>query len=250
MRSLPLAATIAISATTAMASDARQYDFDQFDSVTVAAGVSVTIELGQDFNVEAEAIRGNLRRLEIDQDGDTLEISRRTPWGILGIGRRDKFEVVVTLPHLEFAEASSGSSVEIYGDFNDNLELEASSGASLSFDGPLNANLDISASSGASFTAKDLIVDSLVVEASSGASVTLAGSCDHIAADAGSGASLSAKSLECKTTDADSGGGASLSVFASDEAKAKATGGASLAGHGKPPIVESTASGGASISIR
>lgn len=250
MRPLPLATVIAVTATTAMAADTRQYDFDQFDSVTVEAGVSVTIEMGQDFLVEAEAKRGNLRRLEITQDGDTLEIERRTPWGLLGIGRRDKFEVTVTLPYLEFAGASSGSSIEIFGDFSDDLELEASSGASLSFDGPLNANLDIEASSGASFSAQNLIVNTLVVDASSGASVNLAGNCDHIEADAGSGASLSAKSLECATTDAKSGGGASLSVFASNEAKAKASGGASLSVHGQPTVVESGASGGASISIR
>ncbi len=250
MRSLPLATAIAVTATTAMAGDSRHYDFEDFNSVEVAAGVSVTIELGHDFNVEAEAVRGNLRRLEISQNGDTLDISRKSRLGLLGIGRRDKFEVTITLPELDYAKASSGSAMGILDQFSDDLELFASSGASVNFDDSVDADLAIKASSGASFSAPKLKIRDLTVEASSGASVKLAGSCDHIDAEAGSGASLSAKSLECKTTDADSGGGASLSVYASDEAKAHASGGASLSVHGRPPVVESSSSGGASISIR
>lgn len=250
MRSLPLATAIAFTATTAVAADTREYDFEDFTAIEVSSGITVTIEQGASFHVEAEARRGNLRRLEISLDGDTLEIDRRTPWGILGFGRRDRFEVTITVPVLESAQASSGSSVSITGAFEDALKLGASSGASLSLDSPIRADLDIDASSGASVSADDLDVQALTVEASSGASVNLTGNCVDIDAEAGSGASLSAKSLECETAVADAGGGASLSVFASDEAKARASGGASLSVHGKPPVVESTASGGASISIR
>lgn len=250
MRSLPLATALAITATTAMAADTQQYDFDDFNAVEVSAGITVTIERGEDYSVEAEAKRGRLRRLEITQSGNTLDIDRRTSWGILGLGRRDRFEVTITLPELEFAKASSGSSMDITGQFDDDLGLEASSGASMSFDGTVSDDLEIDASSGASVSAHNLTIQDLTVEATSGASVSLSGTCDNIDAEADSGASLSAKSLECRTTDADSGGGASLSVYATDKAKAHASGGASLSVHGKPPIVESSASGGASISIR
>lgn len=249
MRVLPIIAATSLAASSALA-DTKQYDFDDFTYVDVSAGIKVTLKQGQDYFVEAEAIRGNLRRLEFKQSGDTLDISRKTRWSIFGLSRRDKFEVTITIPDFYGASASSGSALSVDGSFANDLEFDASSGASVAFTGSASGDFEVDVSSGASFAATGLSAKTVVAEATSGASLSLDGTCEAIDADAGSGASLSARNLECVEVDAQSGGGASLSVYASERVKASASGGASLSIHGSPKSVQNSANSSASISIR
>ncbi len=250
MRAIAIASVLAVTATATLAGDTRQYDFDDFNEIEVSAGVSVIIESGKNYSIEAEAIRGNLRRLKINQSGDTLEIDRKTSWGILGVGRRDRFEVTITLPELSYAKASSGSSMEIDGPFNDDLALEVSSGADLSFVGNLTGDLEVEASSGASVTVTGISSDSVDAQASSGSSLSLEGTCQSIEADSSSGSALTAERLECVEGDAHSSSGSSLSIFTSGKIKAKSSGGASLSVLGSPPVAETSRSGSGSVSVR
>lgn len=250
MRSLVIASALSVSATAAFANDTQQYDFDDFTKIEASAGILVTIETGQDFHVEAEAIRGKLRRLEISQSGDTLDIDRRTSWGLFSLGRRDKFEVTITVPDLEAAKASSGSTVTISGPVLGDLDLDASSGAHLAFDGQFSGDLNAQASSGSSISAKEIQAVNVVADSSSGSTLTLSGTCEVIEAESSSGASVSAADLLCREGEARSSSGASLSVFTDNEITAKSSGGASLTVFGSPTVADTSSSGGASISIR
>jgi len=250
MRTIAITSVLAISATTVFAGDTQQLDFDDFDRVEASAGILVTIETGKDFHVEAEAIRGKLRRLEISQSGNTLDIDRKTAWGLFGLGRRDQFEVTISLPELTAAAASSGSTVEINGLVWDALSIEASSGAHLRFYGQLNGDLNAEASSGATLSATGITANTVQAASSSGSTLSLSGACVNIDAKASSGASLSAETLQCTGGDALSTGGASLSVFTDREIKARSTGGASLAVFGSPPVADTSSSGGASIFMK
>lgn len=248
MNPLPFAAVVATIGTLAHAGEVRSYDFSGFDSIQSSAGVAVVVTEGENFSVEAEAIRGNLRRLEIEQSGDTLTIGRKNSWGLFSIGRRDRFEITVTLPDLEEAHASSGSSMAINGSGSGDLDLQASSGATLTYEGSVGGDLDINASSGATLTAIDIQAIEVEADASSGASVHLNGTCQEIEAEAGSGASLNARDMVCATGEAKVTGGASMNVHVTQTLAAKGSGGASLRVYGNPKTERST-SGGASIVV-
>lgn len=207
----------------------RTYDFDGFSKVSVAAGVEVNITTGQDYALSAEALRGDLDQLVIDQHGDAVVIRRKRPLGLLGALRRDRFVVTIAMPELTGADTSSGASLSATGTGLQHLTAEASSGSSLSVEGMQG--------------------DALQVQATSGASVTLAGSCQHIVAEASSGASIDAEALICASGDFAASSGASIDGYASDSVAAEVSSGASVDVSGHPKVHRQKVSSGGSFDV-
>lgn len=250
MSKLPLAAAITVFSATALAAETRNYDFDGFTSVEVQSGISVIIDEGRVFSVEAEARRGNLRRLIIEENGDTLTISRKQRNWLLGFWRNDRFIVHIEMPDLVAGQASSGSRMEIDGSGEGDLELNASSGASIEFDGMTGGSLELSAFSGSTIRGTSIDADNVAIEASSGSSVNLSGDCDVIEASARSGSTVSAKDMECRAGELGSHGGSSLSAHTGAQVEARATGGASITIFGNPPAADTATSGGGALKLR
>ncbi len=214
----------------AAAAETRTYDFTEFTKVEVSDGVSAAVTVGGDFLVQAEAIRGDLDRLNLDQVGDIIRVSRKNRWGLFSSGNRDRFEVTIVLPELTEVDSSAGASVDVAGAGDNLSKARASSGSTLKLEAALLDSIDLSASSGATLRAS--------------------GSCSFIKGRSSSGSSLLAGDLECETADLDSSSGSSLRAYASRSAVLEASSGASLTLSGAATITEQKVSSGASISVR
>ena len=83
-----------LTATSALAQD-RTFDLTGFDEVSVASGVTTNVTVGPDFSVVAEAVRGDIDRLEVDLQSGTLAISRKNGWRLFSFGREDRFIVTM-----------------------------------------------------------------------------------------------------------------------------------------------------------
>ena len=229
-RLAPLAAAVSLALMpAALRADSRSYDVGPFTSVSVHDGIAATVTVGPEVSVTGTALRGDLDRLKVEVRGDTLRLTRQASWGLFGTGRRDRFEVVVTLPDLE--------------------ELTSTAGASVDLDGA-SGDLVLSSTSGASLRAEGIEAGKIEASASSGASMRLSGTCDSIEAEASSGASLLAEDLACAKVVGESTSGSSLSLRASETADLSASSGASIRIAGDPEEVTREVSSGASIRSR
>lgn len=217
-----------IAGSAAVAQD-RTYDFAGFDEVVVTEGVSAEIVVGEDFAVTAEALRGDIDRLVIEQSGDRLEISRDSAWGLLAVGKRDRFAVQIAMPVL--------------------TQIESNSGATTQVEGADAALTRVTSSSGATLVIEDAELADVRAEATSGASLKMSGQCAEIEADSSSGASLNARELICKAANVHSSSGSSLAAFASETALAEGSSGASIRLRGGAELVSRDVSSGASIRV-
>lgn len=211
----------------AASAEERAFDLHGFDKVVVNDGVTAEIARGVEYEVTATALRGELERLRVDVDGDTLHISRRQTWGFFAPGRRDRFEVTILLPELREVESNAGSTVRVTA--------------------PSDVLARVSASAGAGITVSDADLANVELISTSGSSVRIDGACDEVTAEASSGASVRAQDLQCQTAVLKSTSGASLSAYASETARANSSSGASIRLHGGAELLEREVTGGASI---
>lgn len=247
MRSLMLSAALSVAATAALADT---YDFTGFSSVSAANGVSVKITEGREFSVMAEAERGSLRRLILEQDGATLRVNRRTWPDRLGLGQWDKLHVTITLPELAGAMAQSGAVLTVGANDREDMSLSAEAGAHLAVFGFAGGHLTLSAQSGASVQGGNISPSVATAAAQSGASITLDGSCEEITATAASGASVVAKDLLCGVGTLVADGGASLSAHTTTSVDASAQGAATVTVLGNPSEVVTFSTDSASITVQ
>jgi hypothetical protein len=108
---------------------------------------------------------------------------------------------------------------------------------------------EIDVSSGSSVFGQSLSFGDLRVDVSSGASVDLSGSCASLRLGISSGASFDGAQLQCETARVDASSGASASAFATRDAQAGASSGASVVFHGKPASFDKNTSSGGSARV-
>ena len=226
-----VAGVSAMMATGALAEEQR-FDFEGFTSVDLSAGIELVVRTGPDFSVLAESPRrGGLRRLEIEQKGSSLRISRETSWSGLSLLRSaPEITVTITMPELRELSASSGSSASVEGVRVDRFESHASSGAAVAI--------------------KDMIATEVEIHGSSGAAFSASGTCEALDIQASSGAALNVSALECDHVEADASSGANLSVYARDRADAEASSGAMVSVGGDPDFRDERESSGGSVVFR
>ena len=173
-------------ASAAQADETREFDFDTFDRIDIAAGMEAEITVGGAQSVRVETDRGDFSDLIIRVENGELYVKR--DWKGRGWGRKPKYRVFATVADLNGVEASSGSSVEARGVSGGDFEADVSSGASVSLEGSCD-EIDAEASSGASLDARDLTCAAAEADASSGASISVHAS-EKVDAEASSGASV------------------------------------------------------------
>lgn len=227
MRVLAAATVVSLVAMPVFA-EPESFDFSGFDEISASEGVTVNVTTGSDFAVSAEAHRGNLRRLKMKVRGGALEIERRQGFSLLSPGRRDEFEVWVTMPELSDVHAYSGSRVLVKGQDINGLTARSSSGSTLKIDGISGGDVRLKSSSGSSLRAD--------------------GVCGDLTADSSSGASLVVDGLKCETADLEASSGASLRAHVTKTAQAAASSGASIRIKGGAAFTEATTSSGGSVS--
>lgn len=228
IREILLGGAIVVGFALQAKAETRTYDVADFTEIDISDGVAAVAEIGPDFSVTGEAVRGDINRLIIERDGDVLKIDRRRP-GFLSGTRSDRFEVTITMPEL--------------------TALNVDSGASLTASGHILTALDAEVSSGASLVVRGIEGGAFEADVSSGALIMVEGSCDDVQVDSSSGAAFSGSGLTCRTGDLEASSGGTIRVVLTETARADASSGASIIVDGGPEFLSSeTKSGGSVVS--
>ena len=218
--------TVAMIAAPAFAED-RQYHFNDFTGIQAQSDIKVHVTAGTEFSITAEAKLGSLSRLRVNQEGEMLFISRRKPFGVVGLQPLDQFIVHVSLPHLVEVEARSGAQIEIKDATGEGLKVSANSRAYVVGTGMNVARVD--------------------AQASSDSHIMLSGKCGEFAGQSSTGALLEADHLVCEDVAADSSGGSNLSLHGTETARLGVSTGATIELFGSPEDLETDMTSGGSI---
>lgn len=231
MRILFLSSITAALAFSASA-DTKTYDVNDFSEIKVSSGVTLVYEAGGTQSIIAETEDGDLDRLVLKVEGDTLVISRRAHrgFGSRKRNRKDKFTVRVTAPAISSLSTSSGSRATADGFAGDVIYLSATSGSRLEASGLSGSDVEVSASSGAALNAK--------------------GTCNALEAKSGSGSSVRVGDLECTAVIARASSGSLIRAHATQQVEASASSGASIRVAGEPSDVITNRSSGGSVSVK
>lgn len=229
MKNIIACITLALALPGAAVAATRTYDARGFDSVSVAAGITVDISLGSTHSVVADTSAKGFDDLQIEVDGKQLRIGRpKRSW--FAFGKRVAYHVQVVTPALHSLAASSGSQVRVKGTLEGNFAVEASSGS----------EVEVSLVKGAAVRA----------EASSGSELTISGSCQSLDAASSSGAELDAEDLQCEQVAVQASSGSELVVGASQSVTGSASSGADVRVRGNPPVVKVDKSSGADVVVK
>ena len=211
--------------------DSQDFNFRDFDEISISAGIEAEIVSGPDFSIVAEARSSRvLRKLEIEMRGHTLYATRNTGLRDLLFGGNTDIVLTITLPVLRDISISSGVDAHVSGQFEDDFSGSASSGAALDIEGLNSDTIDLSASSGAS--------------------VDVTGSCKFLDVSTSSGAAFGAEGLICESVDVSSSSGASVTVYASEILDSSASSGGSVSVYGSPSQTDISNSSGGGTKLR
>lgn len=224
-----IVAGLAISA----GADDAGLGYTDFDKIKVSRGVTVHVTGGGEYRVRATARRGDITRLQLDVEGDTLHVSRKDGpklgWGLISLFQQDDFLVEVSMPELESLMSLSGSHVVV-----------ANAGDALT---------DVVARSGARAEIHDVTAPVLTVSAASGSQVDIDGTCGLIAAKATLGSDLKASALACEVVQARASSGSNLSIRASRKATLRASSGGDVWLTGTAEVTDQRSSSGGHIRV-
>lgn len=195
----------------------RQFKIADFSKIEVSQGIKVVFRQAPNPGyASVSASQKNLDRLQIQMDGDAVEISFKNNSLSLGsaITDNDRTEVVLCSPNFESAEIKSGAALKVVGDIGvrGNIEIEAQSAGSAVFNNVACASFDIDCSSSASVKVKSL-KGNLDADASSAATLKidrLRGS--KLKAEASSASSVSVSDLRCDLVDVEASSASSVSL--------------------------------------
>lgn len=210
-------------ATLSMAQDREMRNHDSFSGISVGGGVDLIVTQSEDFSVE------------VITSGEVDDIETRVSRGILEIRQRsnswftwnDKVEVRVSMPYLEFLNASGGSDVESKGMMRgDQLEIKASGGS--------DVELAIS-------------YDKLEVNCSGGSDVELTGDVGFLDLQTSGGSDFDGGELVAQEAELSTSGGSDATIHVKKKLYARASGASDIMYYGSPEYVNVDSSGGADI---
>jgi hypothetical protein len=206
----------------------RNYDVGSFESISVAAGVEVDVQVGPARSIVAETDAAGFDDLEITVEGSELRIGRpNRSW--VSSGRRPQYHVRVAAPALRSLKGSSGAEVRV--------------------EGSVRGDFSVSASSGSEVTVSGVQGGSVKARASSGADMTIAGQCASLDAESSSGADIDAERLICGLVKVEASSGSDVSVAATRNFEGQASSGADVRVDGTPPVVRFKRSSGAGVVV-
>lgn len=203
---IPATFAAALLATPAFA-ETKTFDVAGFTRVSASAGVDVTISVGGEYSVVAEATPKGLEKLKVELVGDELRIGRKAR--TMSWGRSDGVSVKVSAPALAAVDVSSGATVDATGIDAGPFAIDVSSGGDLEIAGRCDA-LEADVSSGGSIDAAGLLCRSANASASSGGSADIYAS-ESVNGDASSGGSVDIHGKPA-TVNKDTSSGGSVSV--------------------------------------
>lgn len=226
-----LAGALIVAASSAAFAQTKTVELAPFSGVDISSGLNADIKVGGTQSVTVEARNPDYLKdltLEVRDNRLYANINRSLMDLVFG---QDKFITIhISVPNLDFVEASSGADVKA--------------------DGAAGRKVEVRASSGADIDLRNIKATELISEGSSGSDLRLAGTCETATFSVSSGSDLKARDLECRDVAIDASSGSDAEIFASGTLTAKASSGADVEVHGKPGSVKQDASGGGEVSLQ
>jgi len=171
-----LTAAIAIGmAGTALAqTTVNEREIDAFRSLDVSGNFNVRFAPSDIASIRFDGDVDDIEDIEIDIDGDRLEI-RQDGGAFSWFGRRRNLDVtvIVTGPGVEVFEFSRGVDADVTSIALDSVSIHASTGAALDIDGRCGS-ARIHVSTGANIDGRNLVCESIRAHASTGADMAIA----------------------------------------------------------------------------
>ncbi|WP_147104194.1 GIN domain-containing protein [Tateyamaria sp. syn59] len=232
MRPSCLAASVlcAVALTSPVAAHETVHDLTGFSKIVASDHVKVEVFSGSDFSVVSDVSgTGRAHKLVIEQDGDTLIVSRKGRSSMILMGMADYYTVTVHLPELSALTANRGAYVEASGMFPDVFQARTSSGVEVDIDGLEAANV--------------------ILTSSSGSDMDVRGTCGSLLIEASSGSDIDAEDFECKDIEAKASSGSDIEIHATGSLVARASSGADIDVDGTPVDAKITESSGGDVSL-
>lgn len=201
----------------------RNYDFKDFESVSVGYGMKVDISQSNSYSIKVEADERDFEYLRVEKEVDELKfyIDRNN------YHRRNEINIDITMPSLTEIDLSGGSIGKLSMDVQSkNFDCNLSGGAILK--GSLKcANIDI--------------------DLSGGSQLTLAGNGKNVELDGSGGAIFRLKDFSVEDADISLSGGSQVSINMHGTLNASQSGGSQITYYGSAKIGDTSFSGGSGI---
>ena len=223
-------AVCAVALSSPLAARETVHDLTGFSKIVAADQINVRIFSGSDYRVVSDVSgTARARRLVVEQNGDTLSISRSGGMSMVLMGMADYYTVTVHMPTLTSISASRGVDVEASGTFPDTFDAKASSGANIDIDGLETARA--------------------MLKASSGSDIEVRGTCTNLVVEASSGSDVDAEEFECSDVNARASSGSDIDVYATGALVARASSGADIDVEGRPVDPQIRESSGGDVTL-
>lgn len=225
-----VSALCAVALSSPLAARETVHDFTGFSKIVASDHVKIEVFSGSDYSVVSD-VSGTARaqRLVIEQDGETLIISRKGRSSLILMGMADYYTVTVHLPELQGITASRGVDVDASGTFSGVFKAQTSSGAEVDIDG--------------------LEAETVILTASSGSDLDVRGTCASLLINASSGSDIDAEDFECATIEAKASSGSDIEIHATGALLARASSGADITVEGAPTDAKINESSGGRVRL-
>ncbi|MCX2740144.1 PspC domain-containing protein [Pontibacter anaerobius] len=209
-------------------SNSRSFNFRDFKRVTISGPYHVQLRQGDSYSVTVRAGEDEMKRIELDQNGDELDISTEEKFFRL-FDDRDPVLIQITAPDYSKIELNGAIKADMGSIKTDNLRMNFS---------------------GAIQTMANLNVRNLTVDASGATISKFIGKADRFELDATGACGVDADKLEARYVDVDVTGAGVAEVFATNTLRADASGTSRIVYRGNPSDTIIDSSGPSSVKRR
>jgi len=202
----------------------KNYDYKDFQKVSVGYGMGVDISQSNSYSIEVKADEKDFEFLKVEKDGDELKfyIDKRN------YHREDEINIKITMPALTGINLSGGSI--------GNLSMDVSSN---------NFNCGLS---GGSILKGTLKCADIEIDLSGGSQITLEGKGVNAEINGSGGAIFHLKDFTVKNADISLSGGSKVAINMNGTLNASQSGGSQITYYGNGDIGNTSFSGGSGIS--
>lgn len=204
------------------AQTSREFNYNDFDVVSVGYGMNVTIEQASGYKISVETENeSDLKNLKVEQKGDKLQFFFEKNYR-----KKGKVNIHVSLPELAGLNLSGGSKGKLTNKISDDFYFNLSGGSTLS---------------------GNLSCTGLDMNLSGGSRAELKGESGDVALNASGGSYLDFNDFQVEDLNANLSGGSSISVKTNGNLNIAASGGSKVTYFGEPKGQNNSLSGGSKV---
>lgn len=211
----------------------KKYDFTDFERIEISGMAKVTVKQGKQYAVTTIGKTDALDKLNIDKNGETLEINTHaTRWWkwFNPSGNEERIEVLITLPNLTHIEVNGSCQANISG-----------------FTKADDFTIVIS---GVSEAVAEVNANNLNADISGASQLSLNGKANAAQVEVSGASGLKAYNFVCKEMTADVSGASQAEVHVTDKLTAEAAGASTVYYKGNTKNVQSESAGASSVKAK